>query len=151
MCPSSSSTPRAADRPCSRSTSPEDPTARNSSSTRTDAQLIHRIRARGASNRVRGWVLRPTDHSPRGKRPPPAIVGPAPSARLDLEQAVAGRGVVDLERDVVDAEALGGDALEAPADLVAVVARADEDVRGERREARGDLPDVQVVDLDHSG
>ena len=34
---------------------------------------------------------------------------------------------------------------------VAVVARPDEHVRGERREARGDLPDVQVVDLDDAG
>ena len=41
--------------------------------------------------------------------------------------------------------------LQRAAHAVAVVARRDEHVRGQRGEARGDLPDVQVVDLDHAG
>ena len=34
---------------------------------------------------------------------------------------------------------------------VAVVVLGDENVRGEGRKARGDHPDVEVVDLDHAG
>ena len=56
--------------------------------------------------------------------------------------------MVDLQRHVVDAEALAEHALQAPAHGVAVVARPHEHVRGQRREARRDLPDVEVVDLD---
>ena len=47
-----------------------------------------------------------------------------------------------------DPEALLEQPLELAAQLVAVVAGAHDDVRRQRREARGDLPDVQVVDLD---
>ena len=59
--------------------------------------------------------------------------------------------MIDLQGHVVDAEALAEDALEVPAHRVAVVAGPDEHVRGERGEARGDLPHVEVVDLDDSG
>jgi type IV secretory pathway VirD2 relaxase len=48
---------------------------------------------------------------------------------------------------VVDAEALVQELLEAPAHVVAGVAGAHEHVRAQGREARGDLPDVQVVHL----
>ena len=41
--------------------------------------------------------------------------------------------------------------LELAPDRVAVVVAADEHVRRQRGEAAGDLPDVQVVDLDHAG
>ena len=70
--------------------------------------------------------------------------------RLDLEQLLA-RRVVDLQRRVLDPEALADEAVELAAAGVAVVARRDEHVGGERREARRDLPDVQVVDLDDAG
>src|SRR5215216_5741233 len=55
--------------------------------------------------------------------------------------------VLDLQRRVVDAEALAQQGLQVPADGVAVVVGAHEHVRGQGREAGGDLPDVQVVHL----
>ena len=56
--------------------------------------------------------------------------------------------MVDLQRRVADAEALAQQLLQLAPAAVAVVVGRDDDVRGERREARRDLPDVQVVDLD---
>src|SRR2546423_12616569 len=53
--------------------------------------------------------------------------------------------MVDLERCVVDVEALFEHTLELCPDRVTVVTAMDEDVCGERREARTDLPDVQIV------
>ena len=59
--------------------------------------------------------------------------------------------VIDLERRVGDRESLAEHRLELAAAGVAVVAGRDLDVRGECGEAGGDLPDVQVVDLDDAG
>ena len=60
--------------------------------------------------------------------------------------------MIHLQRRVVDPEAVVQQLLElAPAAAVAVVARPHQHVRGQRREARGDLPHVQVVDLDDAG
>ena len=56
--------------------------------------------------------------------------------------------MVDLQRRVVDPEAVVQQPLELAAPGVAVVALGHEHVGGERREARRDLPDVQIVDLD---
>src|SRR5579862_1517968 len=66
---------------------------------------------------------------------------------LDLERP---RLVVDLERRVVDMETLVQQVVEAAAQLVAVVAGADDDVGRQRGEARCDLPHVEVVNLDDS-
>src|SRR5919206_4773294 len=67
--------------------------------------------------------------------------------RPDAQQFLTGR-VIDLQRRVPDAEAFLDEALQlAPAGM-AVVAGSDEDVRGQRGEARRHLPDVQVVHLD---
>ena len=64
----------------------------------------------------------------------------------------ARRRVVDLQRHVVDRRSARRAAPAARRRTrVAVVARAHEHVRGERREARRDLPHVEVVDLDDAG
>ena len=71
---------------------------------------------------------------------------------LDLQQAAVRLArVVDLERRVLDAEALAEHRGELAAARVAVVVGRHQHVRGERDEARGHLPDVQVVDLDDAG
>ena len=70
---------------------------------------------------------------------------PRRSDHLD-EPGVA--GVVDLERRVLDPELVVEQPLELAAPAVAVLAGPDEDVRRERREARRDRPDVEVVHLD---
>ena len=62
---------------------------------------------------------------------------------------VAG-GMVHLERRVGQVMPLGEELLDPDADLVTVVALGNQDVRGRGRLAGGDLPDVQVVDLDHA-
>ena len=49
------------------------------------------------------------------------------------------------------AEALREQPLQLATELVAVLAGADDDVGRERREPGGDLPHVQVVDLDDVG
>ncbi len=59
--------------------------------------------------------------------------------------------MLDLEGRVVDLESLVDLVLEGKPLGVAVGLRLDEDVRGQGREARSDLPDVQVVHLDHPG
>ena len=59
--------------------------------------------------------------------------------------------VVNLERGVVDVEAIVEQALQLQPDGVAVVAGVDQHMRAERREARGYLPDVEVVDVGHVG
>src|SRR5215210_4174823 len=74
----------------------------------------------------------------------------APGLRVDLEQRVRVL-VLDLQRGVVDGEALVEQPLELVADAVAVVAGRDQDMGRERREPRGHLPDVEVVDLDDPG
>jgi Ser/Thr protein kinase RdoA (MazF antagonist) len=58
-------------------------------------------------------------------------------------------GVVDLEGGVGDAVLAAQVVLQVGADRVAVLARRDEHVRGGGGHPRGDLPDVQVVDLGH--
>jgi Ser/Thr protein kinase RdoA (MazF antagonist) len=58
-------------------------------------------------------------------------------------------GVVDLEGGVGDAVLAAQVVLQVDADRVAVLARRDEHVRGGGGHPRGDLPDVQVVDLGH--
>ena len=69
--------------------------------------------------------------------------GPSRRAHLD--------GVVDLQRRVLDPELVVKQALELAPAAVAVLPRCDENVRGQRREAGRDRPDVEVVDLDHAG
>ena len=91
---------------------------------------------------------RPTRAPPWAASPPPLAIAAGPGRDLDLQRR---RLVVDLERRVVDVEALVEQALERPAQLVAVVAGPDDDVRRERRETRGDLPHVEIVDLDDPG
>src|SRR5450755_2929964 len=66
---------------------------------------------------------------------------------LDLQGWLRRRLVVDLQGGVADAEAVAHLLLEDPAQLMAVVAGAHDDVGRQRRKARGDLPHVQVVDL----
>src|ERR1700757_1977278 len=78
---------------------------------------------------------------------PPLALRLAGRRHFDLQRS---RFVIDLERGVVDVEAVLEQPLQGPAQLVAVVARAHHDVRRQRGKARGDLPDVQVVDLDHA-
>jgi Ser/Thr protein kinase RdoA (MazF antagonist) len=58
-------------------------------------------------------------------------------------------GVVDLEGGVGDAVLPAQVALQVGADRMAVLARRHEHVRGGGGHPRGDLPDVQVVDLGH--
>ena len=55
--------------------------------------------------------------------------------------------MIDLERRVLDPEVIVQHGLQVLPRPVAVVVGAHEHVRGQRREAGGDLPDVQVVDL----
>src|SRR2546423_8666134 len=70
---------------------------------------------------------------------------------LDLNRGLRCRLVVDLERRVADAEALIEQALElAPAGMT-VIPSVDDDMRRQRIEVRGHLPDVQIVHLDHAG
>ncbi len=68
--------------------------------------------------------------------------------RGDLRKCLAAR-VIDLQRRVVEREALPQHRLDSPARSVAVAVGADEHVRRERRKAARDLPHVQVVDLDN--
>src|SRR5918998_554237 len=64
--------------------------------------------------------------------------------------APLGADVVDLEGGVGDTVLAGEEVFEVAAASVAVFALADEDVGGEGREAGGDGPDVEVVDLHHA-
>jgi len=59
--------------------------------------------------------------------------------------------VVDLQRRVLDAEALVEQLLQLAPASVAVVPRGDEHVRRERDEAGRDLPHVEVVHLGDPG
>ena len=59
--------------------------------------------------------------------------------------------MLDLERRVVDAELALEQLRQLEPGAVAVGVRLDDDVGGEGRELGGDLPDVQVVDLDDAG
>src|SRR5689334_4359842 len=90
----------------------------------------------------------------------PAVVGWAVSRAVRVvavlllaqpDQPGRGReaGVVDLEGGVGDAVLAAHVVLQVGADRVAVLARRDEHVRGGGGHSRGDLPDVQVVDLGH--
>ena len=58
--------------------------------------------------------------------------------------------MVDLESGVGDAVLVSEELFEFAPAGVAVFVLADEDVGGEGREARGDGPDVEVVDLDNA-
>src|SRR5215204_4793573 len=58
--------------------------------------------------------------------------------------------VVDLEGGMGDVVLAGKEFFEFAPAGVAVFVAADEDVGGEGREARGDGPDVEVVDLDYA-
>ena len=64
-----------------------------------------------------------------------------------LDEAAVGR-MVDLQRRVLDAELVVEQALELAPPPVAVLARPNEHVCGERREPGRDRPHVEVVDLD---
>ena len=75
--------------------------------------------------------------------------GSADARLADLDE-LCGR-VLDLERRVLEAEAVTQQRLELAADAVAVASRLDEHVRRERRELGGHLPDVEVVHLNHAG
>jgi Ser/Thr protein kinase RdoA (MazF antagonist) len=90
----------------------------------------------------------------------PAVVGRAVGRAVRVvavllltqpDQPGRGRqaGVVDLEGGVGDAVLAAQVVLQVGADRVAVLARRDEHVRGGGGHPRGDLPDVQVVDLGH--
>src|SRR5579875_2586989 len=68
-----------------------------------------------------------------------ASLPPVARGQLDLDGRLGGRLVVDLEGGVVDVEAHLEHALEHAAQLVPVLAGADDDVGGEGREARGHL------------
>ena len=67
--------------------------------------------------------------------------------RGDLERALV--ALLDLERGVLDAEALAQQVGELAPVRLGVAAGADGHVGGQRRHARGDLPHVQVVHLHH--
>src|SRR5918999_5039029 len=67
--------------------------------------------------------------------------------RLDLQRALVPG--LHLERGVVDPEALLQHLRELAAMGLGVAARPHGDMRGQGRHARGDLPHVQVVHLDH--
>lgn len=70
--------------------------------------------------------------------------------RLDaVLVGVLGAHVVDLKGGVVDVVPLEQDPLEFTADGVAIGSVGDDHVGRQRRLARGDLPDVQVVHLCH--
>src|SRR5205085_9098105 len=71
--------------------------------------------------------------------------------RFDLDRRLRRYFVIHLERGVSHAEALAEHPLELAAQLVTVRGGAHRDVRGERGEARGHFPNVEIVDLDHSG
>src|SRR5438309_6336360 len=60
-------------------------------------------------------------------------------------------GVVNLQRRVLDVEAFAEEPLELEPDAVAIVLRMHQDMSGQRWEPRGDLPDMQVVDVDDVG
>src|SRR5262249_38094085 len=92
----------------------------------------------GARRASRGIV-------PRCARLPP--LAPLRTGRVaDLYESAV-RGVIDLERCVVDVEAFGEHPLQFTTDGVAIVALVPEHVGGEGRETARDLPDVQVVDV----
>src|SRR3954447_23073903 len=65
---------------------------------------------------------------------------------LDLEEQRL--LVLHLKRRVADLEAFVEDSLEPAAGVVAIAVAAHPDVRRQRWELGGDLPDVEVVDLD---
>ena len=68
-------------------------------------------------------------------------------SRVTAPARSAGR-VLDLKGRVLELEALAQEHLELAADRMAIGAGGDEHVRGERREAGGDRPEVQVVHAD---
>ena len=72
---------------------------------------------------------------------------PLRSTMPDANRLRVAGDVVDLERRVLETEALAEQALEPPPRGVAVDARRDEHMRGERGEAARHRPDVQIVDL----
>ena len=101
---------------------------------------------------------RPPDDDPQ-RRQDPARRDPLPlDARGRRGERLAAysictqalRLVLDLERRVVDAELALDQLGELEPGAVAVGVALDGDVGGEGRELGGDLPDVQVVDLDHA-
>jgi Ser/Thr protein kinase RdoA (MazF antagonist) len=68
--------------------------------------------------------------------------GPLPAGRV-----TGPRRVVDLQGGVGDAVLAGQERLQIGADRVAILARRDQDMGGGGGQARGDLPDMQVMDL----
>src|SRR5215204_6845584 len=81
-----------------------------------------------------------------GTAPSGSSTAIAELSQLD-ERALA--SVVDLERRVVDVEALVEHLLELEAHRVTVDAAGDQHVSGQRGHVRADLPDVEVVHVPH--
>src|ERR1700683_5048751 len=98
------------------------------------------IVAAGPTEGSLSWMRRPV----QGWRQHPVLLG-----YLDIQQFA--RLVVDLKGRVVQVELVVQHPLQPATRGVTVVLAADEHVRRERGETGGDLPDVQVVNLDHTG
>lgn len=58
--------------------------------------------------------------------------------------------MVDLQRGVFEPELIVQEGFKRAADGVAITGLVDQDVRREGRKVGGDLPDVQVVDLENA-
>ena len=67
---------------------------------------------------------------------------------LDLERWLRRSRVLDLKGRMLDLEAILEQPGQSTPELVTIPVRVDDDVRRERREAGGDLPDVEIVNLD---
>src|ERR1700739_1014856 len=104
------------------------------------------------------WEISAPPTMPRGtSRSGPGLtsfIGPPtllPGMNLYLQWCLGGGLVVDLQRGVGDAEAILDEALERATPVMAIVSGPHHDMGRQRREARGHLPDVEVVHLHHSG
>ena len=97
-----------------------------------------RCRSRGPASCSAAAPGRRAQPTSRRRCRPPAPTRPTSDVVAD---------VVDLQGHVVDPPPLGQQAAQVALDPVAVAAGDHQHVRGQRRQAGGDLPDVQVVDL----
>src|SRR5206468_12285937 len=108
---------------------------------------------------VVAWEISDPPTTPRGtSRSLPGLttfiapsLTPLGPGDLDLQRRLWRCLVVDLECRMGDPEALLEHALKLPAAFVTVVPGAHHHMGREGRKTRGDLPDVQVVDLHDSG
>src|SRR5947209_12808170 len=74
-----------------------------------------------------------------------------PRGQLDLKWRLGRRVVIDLQRRVVDVEAFFEKILQRASPGMTVIPGVYDDVRRERRKPGGDLPDVEVMNLDDAG